>query len=106
MTLAHINKRVAASALTGTPERHNQVSRSPRDSGPKGAGRLSDWMTTAEVAAASGINSVSVRRYAWRGVIPQPERVGGILLWNRAEIEAWLRNRRRPGRPRKDNPGN
>jgi predicted DNA-binding transcriptional regulator AlpA len=58
-------------------------------------------MTTEQVAELAGISPVSVRRYTWRGVIPEPERIGGILLWKRDEIEQWLAERRKPGRPRK-----
>jgi predicted DNA-binding transcriptional regulator AlpA len=68
---------------------------------PDRAGPLSDWITTDEVAAMCGLNPVSVRRYAWRGAMPAPERKGRTLLFNRLEIEAWMSERRPRGRPRK-----
>ena len=62
---------------------------------------LADWLTTAEVAALTGIDKTSVRRYVWRGALPAPVRKGNFLLWRRAEIETWLADRRPTGRPKK-----
>jgi predicted DNA-binding transcriptional regulator AlpA len=62
---------------------------------------LADWLTTSEVATLTGLDKVSVRRYVWRGVMPEPLRKGNFLLWRRADIEGWLAERRPTGRPKK-----
>jgi predicted DNA-binding transcriptional regulator AlpA len=62
---------------------------------------LSDWLTTREVAALTGLDKVSVRRYVLRGVMPKPVHKGNFLLWRRADIEVWMANRRPMGRPKK-----
>lgn len=68
------------------PERQTASDSSEPDS-------LADWLTTSEVAAMAGIDRGSVRRYVWRGSMPEPVRKGNILLWRRSDIEAWLRAR-------------
>ena len=72
--------------VPGSPER--RAASSPSEPDP-----LADWLTTSEVAAMAGIDRGSIRRYVWRGAMPEPLRKGGILLWRRSEIEAWLRAR-------------
>jgi predicted DNA-binding transcriptional regulator AlpA len=68
---------------------------------------LDDWLTTDDVAALAQIATATVRRYVWRGVLPEPVRKGGILLWWKGDIETWLAERRPPGRPKRlaEHPG-
>jgi predicted DNA-binding transcriptional regulator AlpA len=63
---------------------------------------LSDWLTTSEVADLTGLDKVSVRRYVWRGVMPEPVRKGNFLLWRRSDIEMWITERKPTGRPKKN----
>lgn len=58
--------------------------------------------TSAEAADYIGLGIDSVRRYVQRGLITPCElRVGTANLFSKAELDRFLREKRRPGRPRK-----
>ena len=43
-----------------------------------------------ELAKILSISIVSVRRMDSGGLLPKPLRLGGCVVWNLAEIKAWL----------------
>ena len=45
-----------------------------------------------EVARLLGCNERTVWRHEGRGLIPEGRRVGGLVRWDRLEIEEWLAN--------------
>ena len=45
-----------------------------------------------DVAERCGVSSQTVRRWAARGVLPPPVRIGGKnLFWREADIVQWIR---------------
>jgi len=54
---------------------------------------VGEWLTTAEAADLAKIEPDTLRHYARSGHAPQPQRFGRSLMWNNAEIRAWLRAR-------------
>jgi predicted DNA-binding transcriptional regulator AlpA len=70
-------------------------------SGP--AAPLGDWWTTREVAKFLGIEESTVRAYAARHKMPEPDAyVGATKLWRQETIKEWAANRPRKGKPRQD----
>jgi len=43
-----------------------------------------------DIAALLSCSERTARRHADQGIIPRPMKLGGLLRWNRAEIDAWL----------------
>lgn len=45
-----------------------------------------------EVAELCGVSAQTVRRWAARGILPPPVRIGGKdLFWRKADIVQWIR---------------
>jgi Helix-turn-helix domain len=71
---------------------HNSDSSSPKIA-------LGDWWTTSEVARFLGIAESTVRAYAARHKMPEPDAyVGATKLWRQQTIIEWAANRPRKGR--------
>lgn len=57
------------------------------------ASEATDLLTPAEFATMARVTVAAVRKWAARGVGPQPKRPPGssLVRYERAEVEAWLR---------------
>lgn len=47
-------------------------------------------MDVRELATLLHCSTKHVRRLTAAGVLPKPVRLGGLVRWNRAAIEAWV----------------
>jgi len=69
-----------------------------------------DLVAVEEAARVAGVSPAAVHKSHQRGTMPAPVPVAGtdVLVWRRSDIEAWARERRRPGRPSlgRDHPTN
>lgn len=56
------------------------------------ANEQTDLLTVAEFAEMARVTVSAVRRWAWKGVGPKPQRPpgSGLVRYRRAEVEAWL----------------
>lgn len=92
-------------ALLRTPAGHRRWHRlqaeASRDGQPPLVIRLAplpEWMTTAEVAAAFGVDMLTVRRWTYLKVLPAPGRTpGGHARHRGAEIAAVMRGEKAEG---------
>jgi predicted DNA-binding transcriptional regulator AlpA len=47
------------------------------------------WLGAAEVSARyAHVNVTTLRRWTAKGLLPPPLRMGGLMLWNEAELDA------------------
>jgi predicted DNA-binding transcriptional regulator AlpA len=54
-------------------------------------------ITAPEIASKAGVQPTTIHSYSRRGFMPPPiTRLGSLPLWDRAEIDSWLKAR--PGR--------
>jgi predicted DNA-binding transcriptional regulator AlpA len=62
---------------------------------------LGEYWTTREVAKFLGIAESTVRAYATRGKMPEPDAyVGATKVWRQQTIKEWAARRPRKGKPR------
>ena len=66
-----------------------------RDAGP---GVQPVMLTIKGVATTCGVSDRHFRRLVDSGAAPQPVRLGRLLRWPRAQIEAWIANGCQPVR--------
>jgi predicted DNA-binding transcriptional regulator AlpA len=60
---------------------------------------VTDRLLSREAAALVGVKLSTWQAYVYRDQAPRPiEYVGRIPLWDRATVEAWMRQRPRAGR--------
>jgi excisionase family DNA binding protein len=59
-------------------------------------------LTTLTAAAIAGVTPEAIEKAIQRGQLRPSARFGRMHVIERAELERWMRERRRPGRPRKD----
>jgi predicted DNA-binding transcriptional regulator AlpA len=60
-----------------------------------------EQLTTDQVASLVGLRAASVREFVRRGAFPAPDgMLGRTPWWHASTVDAWLSNRRGPGRPR------
>ncbi len=60
-------------------------------------------ITTEQVARMAGVKTQTIRCYRCRpGAMPEPTYIGSTPVWRVSEIRQWLRTRRAPGRPPKE----
>lgn len=62
-----------------------------------------DWLNTAQAADVLGVTSIRVRQLIAEGRL-KPTRVGSVYLLLRADVEAFAKKPRAPGRPAKPAP--
>jgi len=55
-------------------------------------------LTAADLATIANVNVRTIRRWHEQGEIPAGLRIGAVVRWRRDEIEAFLRDRGKPGR--------
>lgn len=60
------------------------------------AGLFDDWLTHADLARALGVSGTTLHRWATAGSAPPRVKVGGRVLYRKAAVLEWLRNRERP----------
>ena len=61
-----------------------------------------DLLSPGDVARLAGITAATVRVHALKGRMPREAlRLAGHRVWRRADIERWLRERRRQQRARR-----
>ena len=63
-----------------------------------GAGAQPVMLTIKGVATTCGVSDRHFRRLVDSGAAPQPVRLGRLLRWPRAQIEAWIANGCQPVR--------
>lgn len=52
---------------------------------------IDNLMRIKDVAARCGVSSQTVRRWAARGILPPPVRIGGKdLFWRESDIVQWM----------------
>lgn len=59
-----------------------------------------DWLNTAQAADVLGVTSIRVRQLIAEGRL-KPTRVGSVYLLLRSDVEAFKKQKRAPGRPKK-----
>lgn len=55
---------------------------------------MKDRLTTAELAAETGIPPETLRYYRWRGEGPASYKIGRRVLYDRVDVEAWIRKQK------------
>jgi predicted DNA-binding transcriptional regulator AlpA len=51
---------------------------------------LSRKVRTAQIAAACGVSDQTILNWWRRGQFPKPQKIGRVLLWDAAEVNAFL----------------
>lgn len=59
-------------------------------------------VTTEDVARIAGCSVDYVRKARRRGIMPEATFIGGMWVWERADIDAWVKNKPQRGRPRSE----
>jgi hypothetical protein len=62
-----------------------------------------DRFTTRQAAVYLGLSVSTVRYHVYVRRNLRPGKFGPLLIFSRDELDAFTRERRRPGRPRKEN---
>lgn len=60
------------------------------------------YVDIAAFAELAGLKPATIHTFRHRGILPEPAFMAGRSpVWTRAQVDAWLESRRRPGWPTK-----
>lgn len=63
---------------------------------------IGDFLTTEEVAEKLGVTPARVRHLVKAGRLKKSDRVGHMLIFDKAEVERFRAIPRKPGRPKSE----